>query len=105
MGARGGGVFDRMVFHSSLAQSLGEADESAMELDDIVLRGCAGSGFVCDLVHRAWNFAAMGGVAGCALGGDSSVKWDVRSGMVRMRAAAGVLMKRRCPLARNIFGY
>lgn len=73
MGSWIGGVFDFMVCHSSLAQSLGEADESAMEFDDIVLRGFLGSGFVCDLIHRAGGVVAMGCIARCALGGDSSM--------------------------------
>lgn len=73
MGARIGGVLDRMVCDSPLVRSLGEADKPAMEFDDIVLRGCVGPGFVRDLIHRAGNFAAMGDVAGCALGGDSSI--------------------------------
>lgn len=73
MGAWGGGVCDCMDDHSSLAQSLGQADESAMEFDDIVLRGFVGSGFVRDLIHRAGGVAKLGDVERCAVGGDPSI--------------------------------
>ena len=73
MGAWCGGVSDFIVFHSSLAQPLGHADESSMEFDDIVLRGFVGSSLVRDFSHRSGCVAAVGGVERSALGGDSSI--------------------------------
>ena len=52
-----------------------------MESDDFIMCGFVSSGFICDLVHRARGVAAMGDVAGRALGGDSLIN------LLRLRAS------------------